>query len=131
MHKISPPPTPYTITQSTIDRYLDQPQTKQLEIAIGNNLYLFVTKIGSCIFKYRCNFKGRLTWINLGNYLGRHKSGQLLGLTLAEAKIKAITMNQYIKDGINPKVELTRDRRKGMIIAELVEKYFNEQMPVA
>ncbi|MCX8515288.1 MAG: hypothetical protein ORN24_06925 [Burkholderiales bacterium] len=50
-------------TQSGIDRYLNQPQAKQLEFSMGGNLYLYVTTIGSCIFKYRCNFKDRLTYI--------------------------------------------------------------------
>ena len=117
-----------SITQSVIDRYLNQPQRKQLELSIGNNLYLFVTTIGSCIFKYRCNFRGRFTWINLGAYAGKNKSGKIMGLSLGEAKIKAITMNQLIKNGINPKEELLRDMRKGMTIAELAEKYFAEQL---
>lgn len=129
MNKISPPPTPYAITQSTVDRYLDQPREKQLEIAIGNNLYLFITKIGSCIFKYRCNFKNRLTWITLGKYSGKKRSGQIIGLGLEEAKVKAISMNQLVKNGINPKTQTMLDKKKGMTIAELAEKYFIEQLP--
>ena len=130
MNKISPPPTPYTITQSTIDRYLDQPREKQLELAVGNNLYLFVTKIGSCIFKYRCNFKNRLTWITLGKYSGKKRSGQLLGLSLEEAKAQAISMNQMVKKGINPQTQTMLDKKKGMVIAELAEKYFSDQLPM-
>ncbi len=115
-------------TQSGIDRYLNQPQAKQLEFSMGGNLYLYVTTIGSCIFKYRCNFKDRLTWITLGNYYGKDKSGKILGLRLDDARIMAITMNQQIKNGINPKEQLELDKKKGMTIGELAEKYFTEQL---
>lgn len=132
MHKVSfqtPSSKSNSITQSVIDRYLNQSQPKQLELSLGNNLYLFVTKIGSCIFKYRCNFKGRLTWITLGSYSGKNKAGKIIGLSLEDSKIKALTMNQLIKNGINPKEEFERDKIKAMTIAELAEKYFIEQLP--
>ena len=114
--------------QSSIHNYLGKAQLKQLEFSLGNNLYLYVTKIGSCIFKYRCNFKNKLTWITLGNYCGKDKNGKIIGLSLDDAKIKAITMNQQIKSGINPREEIERDKRKGMTIAELAEKYIAEQL---
>jgi hypothetical protein len=83
------------ITQSTVHQLLGKKQEKQLEIALGNNLYLFVTKIGSCIFKYRHNYNGKLSWMTLGQYMGKVKLNRILGLSLDEARIKAIEFNLF------------------------------------
>lgn len=61
-----------------IHQFFGKPIDKQLEISLGSNLYLFVTKIGSCIFKYRSNFNGKLSWVTLGKYLGKDQKNKIL-----------------------------------------------------
>lgn len=116
------------ITQSTVHQFLGKEQEKQLELALGNNLYLFVTKIGSCIFKYRYNYNGKLSWMTLGQYMGKDKLNRILGLSLDEARIKAIEFNLKIRDGVNLKEEIEREKSKGITIIELANKYFSEQL---
>lgn len=115
-------------TQADVHKYYGKSQDKQLEFSMGENLYLFVTVSGSCIFKYRSNFKGRLSWVSLGHYYGKDETGKLLGVTLADARVRAIKFNQNIKDGVNPKDEIEKEIKKGFTVSELVELYCREQL---
>lgn len=113
----------------TINSYKGKPREKQLEIAIGDNLWLFVTKTGSCIFRYRVYFTTNLTidgkikvirnWITIGEYPA---------ISLARAKYETATFNNYKQQGINPIDKANTEVINGVSVSSLISDYETNQL---
>ena len=85
------------LNKSAIDKVLNKPQAKKIEIADGlNNLYLIVTKIGSCKFKYRVRRDNQASWISIGDYpamtldQARIESSKLKTISIIRIKLTQI-----------------------------------------
>ena len=81
------------LIKSNIDKYYRKPQSKLLELSDGDNLYLMVTKIGSCKFKYRIRNENKASWIALGDYPA---------MTLDEARQESLKIKSMFQHGIDP-----------------------------
>lgn len=113
----------------TINGYKNKPREKQIEIAIGDNLWLFVTKKGSCIFRYRVYFTTNLTidgklkvirnWITIGEYPA---------ISLSRAKYETATFNNYKQQGINPIDKGSIEVINGVTISSLITDYETNQL---
>ena len=110
------------LTKTQIDNLLGKPQTKQLEIPDGNNLYLFVSKVGSCRFKYRNRKQNKATWVSIGEYPD---------ITLNEARKQALDIRAMISKGINPTELKKQEQAKLITVAQLATSYINERLPIA
>jgi len=109
------------LNKTQIDNLLGKPQPQIKEIADGNNLYLIVTKIGSCKFKYRVRKGNKASWVVIGNYPD---------VTLNEARKKALEIRAQIAEGINPNEEKRREKHRQITISELFDRYIVERLPV-
>ena len=109
------------LTKSAIDKLLNQPQEKQLQLPDGNNLYLFVTSIGSCKFKYRIFLNSKASWITIGDYPA---------ISLDQARQEALKTRSMIKNGINPVAEKQKQKEKKITLAQFSEIYFAERLPI-
>ena len=109
------------LNKTDIDRLVGKPQKRQLEFADGNNLYLFVTKIGSCKFKYRIRNEHKATWLVIGKYPD---------ITLNEARQKALDIRRMIANGIDPVIAKSIEQSKLITVATLANRYLTEQMPL-
>jgi integrase len=109
------------LNKTEIDKLLGKPQSRKLELVDGNNLYLIVTKIGSCKFKYRIRTPDKASWVVIGDYPD---------VTLNEARHKALEIRAMISQGIDPNLAKLKEKSKNITLRELVERYFVERMPI-
>jgi integrase len=109
------------INKTEIDKLLGKPQSKQKEITDGNNLYLIVTKIGSCKFKYRIRTNSKASWIALGDYPA---------MTLNEARQQALQIKSMINNGTDPLQHYQNTRIKKITLQELAQRYITERLPI-
>ena len=110
------------LNKSAIDRLLNKPQTQKIEIADGlNNLYLIVTKIGSCKFKYRVRRDNQASWISIGDYPA---------MTLDQARIESSKLKTMINNGVNPVIAKQKEKTKKITFAQFVDNYITERVPV-
>jgi hypothetical protein len=56
------------LRKADLDKYYKKPQDKQHQLSDGGNLYVLVTPIGSCKFKYRIHIGSKSSWIAIGDY---------------------------------------------------------------
>lgn len=82
---------------------------------------MVVTKIGSCIFKYRVVINNKKSWLTLGDYPT---------LSLQLAREKAIAVKRQIFDGIDPVLAKQEAKSKQITVADFAQIYFKERMPV-
>lgn len=108
------------LKKTQIDALLGKPQSKQLELTDGNNLYLIVTKIGSCKFKYRHRTPEKATWLVIGDYPD---------ISLNEARQIALKYRGMINKGMDPKIAEEKEKAKCITLNQLAERYFKECMP--
>lgn len=114
------------IKKTQLDKLYNQPQDKILQLSDGDNLYVIVTKIGSCIFKYRIvkhrvDRKSLKSWLTLGDYPT---------LSLQDAREKAIAVKRQILDGIDPVLARQEAKSKQVTVKDFAQVYFKERMPV-
>src|SRR6185437_14131448 len=108
------------LKKTQIDNLLNKSQSKQLELADGNNLYLIVTKIGSCKFKYRVRTDNKATWLVIGNYPD---------VTLNEARQIALDYRAMIAKKIDPSIAKKQEQAKNISMEQLTDRYYKECMP--
>lgn len=114
------------LKKTDLDKKLNKPQEKILQLSDGDNLYVIVTKIGSCIFKYRfikhhADRKSLKSWITLGDYPT---------LSLQDAREKATAIKRQILDGIDPILAKKEAKSKQITVEDFAQIYFKERMPV-
>ncbi len=109
------------LNKSLIDRLVGKTQDKQLELADGNNLYLMVTKIGSCKFKYRIRKNNKASWIALGDYPA---------MSLDDARQEALQFKTMVKTGIDPVLIKQQEKNKHMLFSQFVQLYIQERLPI-
>lgn len=109
------------IKKTQLDKLYQQSQEKELQISDGDNLYVIVTKVGSCIFKYRVVIGGKKSWLTLGNYPV---------MTLSEARERAIEVKRQVVNGIDPFIAKQDAKNKKMTLSEFAELYIKERVPV-
>jgi integrase len=109
------------LTKSYIDKLCGKPQEKQMQVLDGNNLYLFVTPVGSCKFKYRIFLNGKASWATIGDYPA---------ISLDQARQEAIKIRNQIKTGINPVAEKQKQKNQQITLAEFAKLYIAERLPI-
>lgn len=109
------------LNKTQIDNLLGKSQPQIKEIADGNNLYLIVTKAGSCKFKYRIRKNNKASWVVIGDYPD---------ITLNEARRKALEIRAQMAEGINPNEEKKRKKARQIKVSELFERYVIERLPI-
>jgi hypothetical protein len=108
------------LTKTEIDKLLNKPQEKQLELTDGNNLYLIVTKAGKCKFKYRVRTANKASWVVIGHYPE---------ISLLDARAKALELRGLVDKGVNPNQIKQQDKSKQISVTDLVNLYFTERLP--
>ncbi|AUR52994.1 Arm DNA-binding domain-containing protein [Aquella oligotrophica] len=105
------------LNKTQIDSLLGKRQPKIKEMADGNNLYLIVTKIGSCKFKYRIRNDNKASWVVIGDYPD---------ITLNEARKKALEFRAQISEGVDPNEEKKREKDRQITVSDLFDRYIIE-----
>lgn len=109
------------LKKSQLDKLYKQPQEKDLQLSDGGNLYLIVTKIGSCIFKYRVIINTSKAWYTLGYYPT---------LSLPEAREKAMAVKKQILNGINPITAQQETKNKLITLKDFADLYIKNRLPI-
>jgi hypothetical protein len=101
------------LTKSIIEnKYNGKPQVKQLEVSAGDNLYLIVSKVGKCTWKYSVRKNGQATWVVIG---------ELDMFSLDEAVVKAKEYKKIANEGFNPNKIKQQQLNKQITISQLIE----------
>lgn len=108
------------LTTTAINKFLGKTQEKQLEIADGNNLYLVVTKVGSCKFKYRIRTRMSASWVILGDYPA---------MTLDDARTQALQIKSSLKNGAD--ISSIKKPQNKITLNTFAQQFIKERLPVA
>tara|TARA_Y100000296_G_scaffold211_1_gene232 strand:+ start:460 stop:1659 length:1200 start_codon:yes stop_codon:yes gene_type:complete len=85
-------------------------------ISDGNGLYLLITKSGYASFHFRYNFNGVRNKFSLGQYPD---------VSLKKARGLRKQYQQYLRDGVDPKLAKERERLRGLTtLNDVFEHYF-------
>ena len=109
------------LNKTTLDRLVGKEQKAQLELSDGNNLYVVVTKVGSCKFKYRIRTNKTASWIALGDYPA---------MTLDDARRESLYLKSMVKNGIDPIAKRKHEKSKQITFKQLADMYCNERLPI-
>lgn len=109
------------IKKTQLDKYYQQPQTKKQQLSDGGNLYIIVTEIGSCIFKYRVRIGSKTSWLTLGHYPT---------ISLDDARHKALEARKQIANGVDPIIAKQEVRNKKTTLTDFADVYIKEQLPI-
>jgi integrase len=109
------------IKKTQLDGYYQCPQTKKLQLSDGGNLYVIVTEIGSCIFKYRVRIGDKISWLTLGDFPT---------LSLYDARQKALETRKQIAQGIDPTLAKNDIKNKKITLTEFANLYIKERLPI-
>lgn len=107
------------LTTTAINKFIGKSQDKQIEIADGNNLYLVVTKAGSCKFKYRIRNRNMASWIILGDYPA---------MTLDDARTQALQIKSSLKNGVNI-TDIKKPQQK-ITLNNFAQQFIQERLPI-
>lgn len=109
------------LNKTTLDKLVGKEQKTQLELSDGNNLYVIITKIGSCKFKYRIRTNKTASWIALGDYPI---------MTLDDARREALQIRSMVKNGIDPIAKRQEEKSKQITFKQLADIYCAERLPI-
>src|SRR6185437_13108092 len=107
------------LNKSDIDKLVGKSQSRQIELVDGNNLYLIVTKIGSCKFKYRIRTQDKASWVVIGDYPD---------ITLNEARKKALEIRAMLANGIDPNLVKRQDQARQITLNALFDQYVKDRL---
>jgi integrase len=108
----------------------NKPQTDYYDVLVPG-LALRVSKAGRKTWTFTYSppdQKGARNRINIGTYL-KTPEGQVIGMSLAAARIKANELREDVKAGRDPSVAvLTVDPQADMTVTEVIEDYLNREI---